>query len=193
MDQYTGNSMLDLVARYIMPHYIEPQRPHKPFALHPLQLLETAPQALCRMVILETERRALVYKFDKAGMPNQHNVPQRKLNFMQAQPGVEQMCDFVIFLEDSPDTTFVVLANLKSTKAGNNENQLRAGELFTRFITDTIMRCENMEQYDHRFIYRRILFMSSNIPKGRTKPSPLLNHEHYVLPCGRTINLDVYC
>jgi len=185
--------MLDLLAQYIVPQYQEPQRPHKPAARHTLQLLETAPQALCRVVLLETERRALVYKFDKGGSPGQHNVHQRKLTFLHALPGVEQMCDFIIFLEESPSTTFVVLANMKSTKAGNNENQLKAGELFTRFITDTVLRCENLDQDDHRFIYRRMLFMSSNIPKGRTKPSPLLNHEHYVLPCGRSINLDVYC
>lgn len=185
--------MLDLLAQYIVPQYLEPQKPHKLNVRHTLQLLETAPQALCRLVLLETERRALVYKFDKGANPNMPHVQQRKLSFLHALPGVEQMCDFVIFLEDGPDQTFVVLANLKSTKAGNNENQLKAGEIFTRFILDTVMRCENIEHYDHRFVFRRILFMSSNLPKGRTKPSPLLNQEHYVLPCGRSINLDVYC
>jgi hypothetical protein len=186
--------MLELLAQYILPQYQEPQRPHKPFARHTLRLEENAPQAMCRLVLLETQRRALVYKFDKGSGPNHpQSIHQRKLPFMVAMPGVEQMCDFVIFLDDGPHRTYVVLANLKSTKAGNNENQLRAGELFTDFITQTILRCQNMHPDDHHFVFRRILFMSSNIPKGRTKPSPLLHNDHYVLPCGVPINLDVYC
>lgn len=162
-------------------------------ARHILQLEENAPQALCRLVMLETSRRALVYKFDKGGINGSSQVHQRKLPFLNALPGVEQMCDFVIFLDDGPDQTIVVLANLKSTKAGNNENQLKAGQLFTEFIIQTILRCEHIFPDEHNFVFRRILFMSQNIPKGSTKPSPINEREHYVLPCGVKINLDVYC
>jgi hypothetical protein len=186
--------MLELLSQYILPQYQEPQRPHKPMAKHILRLEENSPQALCKMVLLETEKRALVYKFDKGSGPNHSTLlQQRRLLFLNAMPGVEQMCDFIIFLENSPSQTFIILANLKSTKVGNNESQLKAGEIFTEFITQTILRCQNMTSDDHTFIFRRLLFMSHNIPKGRTKPSTHFYNEPHILPCGVTINLDVYC
>lgn len=174
--------MLELIKQYIHPGYREMARQDSGLLL----LEETQPQATCRKVWLETERKALVYKFDKT-VAHQ----QRRLPFMNPLPGVEQMCDFVVFLEEDPKTTFVVLCNLKSNKPGNNDSQMDAGELFIGFILDTLMRCEGINH--HKFRWRKLLFMSRNLPRGLTKPTSRAANTTVTLPCARPINLDVYC
>jgi hypothetical protein len=101
-------------------------------------LEETGREASCKEARFIAKNEYLVYKFDNCiardGCDISHLFPF--FNDGKAQA----MCDYIIFYEKSDHRLFAVICNLKSKKKSNNQDQLKAGQIFSKFIFETSRR-----------------------------------------------------
>jgi hypothetical protein len=101
-------------------------------------LVETAKAATCKEAKFEAKHDYIIFKFDQAVQRNHTKIEY--LFPFYSDGNANAICDYIIFYQKSDSSIFAVICNLKSKNKKNNDDQMNAGEIFSRFIFDTAKR-----------------------------------------------------
>ena len=135
-------------------------------------LKEDALGASCNEVQFNGKHNYIIFKFDQKIKYEDKEIDHlfpfytRKKGFSE---GLSSMCDYIIFYKNKKSTDLLaVICNLKSGNKANNTNQVKAGEIFARFIFDTAKRhyaadkdFQNVELFNFK-----VLFSSKELYKN---------------------------
>ena len=128
-------------------------------------LKETGKGAKCKKANFKSSNNVIVYKFDKElKSPRKDKFPF--FNDGENYKGLRSMCDYIMFYKKT-EKYFVIICNIKSDNKSNNASQLKAGKIFSEFITNTVKRINNV---DVDFHIKEVLFSSKQLYKSSTNP-----------------------
>jgi len=111
-----------------------------------LTLDETHKDAKCKNIEFVISNKILVYKFDKKvnikGIEYEH-----PLMFLQEEKPIRSTCDYIIFYlrktKKDKKHLHIIICNMKSELDGNMKQQMLSGEIISKFIVGTAIRCYN--------------------------------------------------
>jgi len=120
--------------------------------------------ASCNKVQINGKHDYIVFKFDQKVEGIDCLFP-----FYSKIKRINKMCDYIIFYkQDNTNDLLAVICNLKSNNPGDNTDQVKAGEIFAKFIFDTAKRYYSADAQFHNLeLFKfKVLFSSQVIYKN---------------------------
>ncbi|MDI9862996.1 hypothetical protein QM480_01565 [Flectobacillus sp. DC10W] len=141
----------------------------------------------CSNVQFLLNGQLLVYKFDALAIfPYFENGSQNALSDY-----------FIISPDDSDNSLFIFICNLKSSKTSNTHDQVHAGYVFAKFLLETVCRLLKLNGIPDFVRFRAIhLGIGSDFTKGSINPRKLVYKSYsnglpYIFSsCQNTLNLN---
>ncbi|MFN0050252.1 MAG: hypothetical protein ACKVOU_14100 [Cytophagales bacterium] len=122
------------------------------------ELIEDNKNAKCKKAGFRAIHEVLVYKFDKFPKREGKEIIHRHPYFNDGK--AIAMCDYILFYETRKSNLGVVICNLKSDHDSNNIDQIKAGEIFSNYVFETLKRLYP-SVFTNDLILKKVFFSSN--------------------------------
>jgi hypothetical protein len=137
-------------------------------------LVETAKRAACKEAKFEAKHDYIIFKFDQSVQKN-HTKIEYIFPFYN-DGNANAMCDYIIFYQKNDHDIFAVICNLKSQNKQNNDDQMNAGEIFSKFIFDTANRLHKESFHKINLSITKVLFSYKRLyPNNKNNKRGVIN------------------